>query len=292
MLSRFVPTALDRFVEDDAFLLDAFVLSNVAFLIADIYVAHSINDFAHWGEYVPLVYSAAGTAALAVSVWLHVRRTENRPTWIGEAVGWGGVLVGIAGLVWHLEAWFFEAATLKSLVYSAPFVAPLAFVGLGMLLLLNRREEPGSVEWAQWIVFLAWGGWVGNFGLSVIDHAQNGFFYATEWIPVGSSALCVGILAALLVVRPDRLAFRSAFGILLLNVVVGLLGFALHLAPLWTDPGTEPIWDQIVFGPPVFAPLLLVDLAVLGALGVWKLQAALSEEIAVARSSHGSFQDA
>jgi hypothetical protein len=282
MLSRFVPTGLDRLVEDDAFLLDAFVLSNVAFLIADIYVAHSLNDFAHWGEYVPLVYSAAGTAALAVSVWLHVQRTENRPTWIGEAVGWGGVLVGIAGLVWHLEAWFFEAATLKSLVYSAPFVAPLAFVGLGMLLLLNRREEPGSVVWSQWIVFLAWGGWVGNFGLSVIDHAQNGFFYATEWIPVGSSALCVGILAALLIVRPDRLAFRSAFGILLLNVVVGLLGFALHLAPLWTDPGTEPVWDQIVFGPPVFAPLLLVDLAVLGALGVWKLQTALHDRAVAA----------
>jgi len=292
MLSRFVPTGLDRLIEDDAFLLDAFVLSNVAFLIADIYVAHSLNDFAHWGEYVPLIYSVAGTIALAVSVWLHVRRAENRPTWIGEAVGWGGVLVGIAGLVWHLEAWFFTATTLKSLVYSAPFVAPLAFVGLGMLLLLNRREQPGSVRWARWVVFLAWGGWVGNFGLSVIDHAQNGFFYATEWIPVISSALCVGILAALLVVRPDRQTFRTAYATLLLNAGVGLLGFALHLAPLWTDPGSEPLWDQIVFGPPIFAPLLLVDLAVLGALGVWKLQAALPEETALAASSSGPFRDA
>jgi hypothetical protein len=32
------------------FLLELFVLSNLGFLILDVYLAHSFNDFAHWGE--------------------------------------------------------------------------------------------------------------------------------------------------------------------------------------------------------------------------------------------------
>ena len=260
------------------FLLEAFVLSNVAFLIADIYVAHSFNAFAHWGEYVPLVYAAAGTVALGLSVGLQWARHEGLPKlswWIGEVVGWGGVAVGFAGLVWHLEAWFLETTTLKSLVYSAPFVAPLAFAGLGLLLLMNRRTESESAEWAQWILFMAWGGWVGNFALSLVDHAQNAFFYATEWIPVVSSALAVGALVVLLVSRPQPPTFRFAYGVLALNVVVGLLGFVLHIAPLWTEPSDASLWNQIVFGAPVFAPLLFVDLAVLSVLGVWSLHEAV-----------------
>jgi hypothetical protein len=34
------------------------------------------------------------------------------------------------------------------------------------------------------LVLLALGGFVGNLGLSLLDHAQDGFFRWTEWIPV------------------------------------------------------------------------------------------------------------
>jgi hypothetical protein len=263
---------------DRTFLLEAFVLSNIAFLIADIYVAHSLNDFAHWGEYVPLYYAAAGTVALSVSVVMQWGRRGGFPNaswWTGEIVGWAGVAVGVIGLGWHLEAWFFEATTLKSLVYSAPFVAPLAFAGLGLLLIMNRRIDRSSVDWAQWVVFMAWGGWVGNFALSLIDHAQNAFFYATEWIPVVSSALAVGALAMLLVQRPNDRDIQFSYLVLGLNAAVGVLGFILHIAPIWTESSGASLWDQIVFGAPVFAPLLFVDLAVLSVLGVWSLHAAV-----------------
>jgi hypothetical protein len=257
-------------------LLELFVLSNLGFLILDVYLAHAFNDFAHWAEWIPVYFSALATAALAVAVTQEYRNRPRPSRWIGYAVGWASIVVGLAGLVWHLEGWFFESVTLRSLVYSAPFVAPLSFAGLGCLLLLNRMEDPQSVPWGQWVVFLAWGGFVGNFALSLIDHAQNAFFYWTEWIPVVVGALGVGLLTAVLVRRPTDLVFRIGYAVLTLYALTGVLGFGLHVAPLFTEPVAETgLWDAIRFGAPVFAPLLFVDLAVLAALGLWDLHAKL-----------------
>ena len=50
-------------------------------------------------------------------------------------------------------------------------------------------------EWSRWVVFFGLGGFVGNFALSLCDHAQNNFFVMTEWIPSVSSAVAIGFLA-------------------------------------------------------------------------------------------------
>lgn len=261
------------------FLLDLFVLLNLAFLILDVYLAHSFNDFAHWAEWIPVYFSIAGTIALGLALFLDDRRRHRDAEWLAYGVAWTAILVGLAGLVWHLEGWFFESVTLRSLVYSAPFVAPLSFAGLGCLLLINRIEDPAEPAWGQWVVFLALGGFVGNFGLSVIDHAQNAFFYASEWIPVVVSALGVGVLAAVVLRRPTVEIIHVGFFILALQVVTGLVGLGLHLAPLLEPGATETgLWDSLRYGPPVFAPLLFVDLAVLAALGLWDLQVKVVNE--------------
>ena len=67
--------------------------------------------------------------------------------WVGLAVGWCSVGIGIWGLVFHLNSQFFTDFTIKSLVYTAPFVAPLAFCGLGLLLLMNCMVHQESLEW-------------------------------------------------------------------------------------------------------------------------------------------------
>lgn len=256
------------------FLLELFVLSNLGFLILDVYLAHSFNDFAHWGEWVPVYFSVLGTGALGVAVWQEARRRTSRSRWIGFVVGWSSILVGLAGLVWHLEGWFFESVTILSLVYSAPFVAPLSFTGLGCLLLLNRMEDPDTRAWGQWVVFLAWGGFGGNFALSLIDHAQNAFFYWTEWIPVVVGALGVGMLGAILLRPVTRNVLQIGYAVLLLYAATGLLGFALHVAPLFSPETLDTgLWDTLRFSAPVFAPLLFVDLAALAALGLWDLDA-------------------
>lgn len=170
---------------------EAFVPFNFASLIPDIFLAHSENQFRHPAEYVPLVFSVAATATLSVIITLRPRLPA---VWrdLGHLVGWLAVLVGLVGVILHLDSQFFYERTLRSLTYAAPFAAPLAYTGLGLLLVANRLVDPDTAEWAQWMLLLALGGFVGNFVFSLTDHAMNGFFNAVEWIPVVSSAFAIG----------------------------------------------------------------------------------------------------
>ena len=248
-------------------LLEWFVLGNFAFLIADVFLAHSVNSFRHPAEWIPFGYSAVATALLAP--------TLTRKDWaskgsyahtVGFLVGLGSVALGIAGVAYHLESQFFSQWTIRSLVYTAPFAAPLAYSGLGFLLLLNRMVPSETQEWDRWVVFLALGGFLGVFVLALCDHAQNGFFYASEWWPVIASALAVGFLAVALIER--QLAFLGiCFSVLALQAAVGLAGFLFHLEADINGLSSS-LFENFVHGAPAFAPLLFVDLAFLAAIGL------------------------
>ena len=180
-------------------LLEGFLISNFAFLVIDIFTAHSVNRFHHWAEWIPFWFSGAAAVLLLLG---HLGRgpTGRSRTYqlSGYLVGWISILVGIAGLLWHLQSQFFAQQTIKSLVYTAPFVAPLAYTGLGFLTLLTRMQSGEELAMGRWVIFLALGGFVGNFTLSLCDHAQNGFYHPTEWIPVIASAYGIGFLVATL----------------------------------------------------------------------------------------------
>ena len=247
-------------------LLEAFVLANFAFLVLDVFLAHSVNDFRHRAEWVPFVFSIAATLLLATA--LPGRRT-GRGAWghrAGILVGVGSIALGIAGVAYHLESQFFSQWTIRSLVYTAPFAAPLAYAGLGFLLLVNRMVPEETGEWDWWVLFFALGGFVGVFVLALCDHAQNGFFHASEWWPVVASALAAGFLAAALTDRGGAFA-RICLGVLGLQAVIGLLGFYLHVAAD-VNGLSASLYENFVHGAPVFAPLLFVDLAALAAIGL------------------------
>lgn len=151
-------------------------------------------------------------------------------------------------------------------MYTAPFVGPLAYAGLGFLLILNRMEERNTRQWAQWVIFLVLAGFVGNFALTSLDHAQNGFFEAVEWVSVGASAFAIGALLVVLMRPNDGPAVRFAFAVMALQVLVGLLGFSLHLVANLAGPSGW--WENLLYGPPIFTPLLFPNLAVPAALGL------------------------
>jgi hypothetical protein len=196
--------------------------------------------------------------------------------WVGYLTGALSIGVGVAGTLLHLESQFFDSFTLKSLVYTAPFAAPLAFVGLGLCLIVNRMEPPRSRAWAPWVVFLALGGFVGNVALTLCDHAQNGFFKPVEWISVVAAAFGTSFLAVAVVRQTDRPFLRGCMGVMAVEAVVGVMGFGLHLmANLHAHE--EKFLDRLVFGAPVFAPLLFADLAALGALGLHAMRVAAPE---------------
>ncbi len=252
-------------------LVEAFALANLAFLGVDIGIAHAVNQFAVPAEWIPLFFSAVAPGVLAWA-WRLESRTgpAGAGRLLGLAVGWLSVAVGIAGMVLHLRSGFFMEATLHHLVYAAPFVAPLSYTGIGLLLILNRMRVGDEDEWARWVLVLALFGFVGNFGLSLADHAQNGFFHWPEWIPVISAAFAIGILVPPVALETDRRSLRLCAAVMAGQMGVGLLGFVYHVLANLAGPSSSVV-DNFLYGAPVFAPMLFPNLALLALMGLWSL---------------------
>ena len=259
-------------------LVELFVLFNFAGLAVDIFLAHSENRFQRASEYIPLHFSIAATAIVAVIVPLRHRWPG---VWrdVGYLVGWLAVIVGLVGVVLHLDSRFFYERTIRSLTYAAPFAAPLAYTGLGLLLIANRMVDPDSTEWAQWTLLLALGGFAGNFIFSLTDHAQNGFFNPVEWVPVISSACAIGALVVPFLVDVTASYRLLCALVLAVQGLVGIAGFALHAAADVRQPAPT-LFEKVLSGAPPMAPLLFPNLVLLG----WIALAAMDESSRTPRS--------
>jgi hypothetical protein len=258
-----------RWYQSHRLWLEVFVLVNLAFLGPDIYLAHSTNSFRHPAEYIPFMFSLAAPVVLLIAILaLEVWSRAGLSCFLGFLVGAVAVGIGVAGLIWHLESRFFRELTLESLVYTAPFAAPLAYTGIGLLLIMNRMVDPESADWPRWVVLLALGGFVGNFIFSLADHAQNGFVHATEWIPVVSSAFAVGFLLVLFIAPVRRSFLALCAAVLLAQVAVGFLGFYYHATANLKGPSPDMV-DNLIYGAPPLAPLLFPNLVLLAFIGLW-----------------------
>ncbi len=250
--------------------VEVFAILNLGFLAFDILMAHSVNQFRREAEYIPLIFSATAPFLLILALALRLRWPV---VWkdLGSFVGWLAVLVGLTGVILHLQSRFFYDRTILSLTYSAPFAAPLAYTGLGFLLVMNRMVDPETREWAQWVLLLTLGGFAGNFVFSLADHAGNGFFRSTEWAPVIASAIAVGFLTVPLLMKVARAYIDLCAAILVLEAGVGIWGFVLHALANLDGPSTRAI-DNFIYGAPPMAPLLFPNLMVLGLIALWPLR--------------------
>jgi hypothetical protein len=255
---------------------------NLAFLAVDVSLAHAVNTFEHRAEWIPIGFSVVASFLLVLATAVggtgsalfgrELTGAIGARQWlareIGLAIGWGSIVVGISGLIWHLRGDFFQEQTIKNLVYTAPFAAPLAYTGLGLLLILDRMVDARSLEWSRWVILLAAGGFLGNFVLSLADHAQNGFFYPSEWIGVIAAAVAFGFLIAQVVVPDNSSLLTMNLVLMAIQIVVGVLGFALHAQGNFRHE-TGCLRDRFIYGAPIFAPFLFADLALLAVLGCW-----------------------
>jgi hypothetical protein len=104
--------------------LEAFVIFNFLSLTGDIAIAHSENRFRVHIEYLPVGFSLLAALLLAAVLRLRLRFNRQR-AWglLGHVVGWASIVVGAAGVIYHLDSQFFYERTLKSL--STPLPLPL-----------------------------------------------------------------------------------------------------------------------------------------------------------------------
>lgn len=266
-----------RWAHDPQLWVEIFVTLNLLILSADIYIAHSVNHFAKAAEYIPFYFSLASPLVMTTIIALRwIWKLDSPWRDLGYLVGWLAILIGLGGVLFHLESRFFLDRTVKSLTYAAPFAAPLAYTGLGFLLLVNRMVLARSAEWARWITLLALGGFFGNFVLTLTDHAENGFFLHTEWIPVVSSAFATGFLLVPVMSSVSRKFLDLCAVVLGGQAAVGVLGFWYHLRANLVEPGSS-LWDRLVNGAPPLAPLLFPNLVGLALIGLWALTPHLPE---------------
>jgi hypothetical protein len=111
---------------------------------------------------------------------------------------------------------------------------------------------------------------VGVLALSLLDHAQNGFFQNEEWLSVAAAAFAVSFLLPATQYRQRHSYLYGCLLVLLAAATVGVAGFVLHLqADL--QRSAETFAEKLIFGAPVFAPLLFPNLAILAAIGLWEI---------------------
>jgi hypothetical protein len=275
--SEVPPKARSVWIGAEDLWLEVFVIFNFFSLTGDVALAHSANHFRNAAEYIPLWFSLAAGITLVAGITARVRNNWQS-VWrdLGYLAGWISIAVGAAGVIYHLNSSFFYERTLKSLTYAAPFAAPLAYMGLGCLLVMNRMVARHSREWAQWVLFFALGGFGGNFVLSLSDHAINGFFRWSEWIPVISSGFAIGFLLVLLLLDEQRGFLWLTVGVLFVQMLVGGLGFLLHAWADWHGPAGN-LFQNIISGAPPFAPLLLPNLSILGFIGLFAMDRTISK---------------
>lgn len=260
-----------RWTSEPLLWVEGFVLFNFLCSTLNIYLAHSTNAFRRESEYIPLYFSAIAPFILFAGLVAR-ERFGHAEIWrdLGHLVGWLAVVIGLTGVVLHLDIRFFYERTIKSLTYAAPFAAPLAYTGLGLLLIVNRMVKAETAEWAYWIMLLALGGFLGNFVFSLTDYATNGFYRPVEWLPVASSAFAVSFLLVPFLFRAGRRFLIVCALVLILQALNGVLGFFLHAAADIEGPSASAL-ENVVHGAPPLAPLLFPNLVLLGLIALWAL---------------------
>jgi len=219
------------------------------------------------------------TVVAAVAAIINPRTATRflRPlalAWLADGVIGGGLHVrGIARLPGGFKAGQYNV------VMGAPIFAPLlaAMVGvLGVIGGLLKPEgaslppaEPGfgrgiSRERFQQVMAVttaAFGALAG--GEAYFEHLRGSFNQRWMWTPVWLTPPTV--VAALAAARSTHVASRVLPALSIAAFADGILGFFLHLRGIKRMPGHfTNLRFNLVMGPPMFAPLLLCSVGLLG----------------------------
>jgi len=262
MLNRLNQLNLSRYKTS---ILLGFMALNFLLTGVDVFIAHSENGFFRW-EVIPLIFSPlAVVAVLAQLVFQHnivVKRTF-------QTVMWVGVVVGVVGTLFHLtgNATSSQQSLNSLLVTGSPIAAPIAFAGISCYALASVHYL-GTIRRSKLLVLVGLG-FLGAVIAAFLDHARLGFVPSYTLIPLVSGTLatlaCFYRAHSPANLNPDATYILSS--ILILNLVVGIMGFGFHLFGDLAGAQTV-VWARIMYRNPLLGPLLFCNLALLGGLSL------------------------
>ncbi len=213
------------------------------------------------------------------------------------------MLDGITGFIFHIRGIHRKPGGWRipvfNIIMGPPLFAPLLFATsgfLGIITSLLRREgsthSPLALPKTDWIAWLP--GVAKQRGIvleqdvregrfqrilavataisaffsgieSLYSHYKNNFQYKIQWTPI---LLTPTLMIAGIGTVWSRKIARTLLPITsLLAMINGTMGFFYHARGIWRRPGgLKKPWYNIMYGPPIFAPLLFSASGFLGLL--------------------------
>ena len=243
---------------------------------------HYKGSYSNPVMYTPVILSGAVTASSICAVF-NERAAQTAMRWTSAVT----LLDGVIGFGFHIRGiarkpggWRFP---LTNIIMGPPIFAPLLFgtaAYLGFIASYLRREGDSALRFpyghsgwryeinssrfqkhmagvaAAWTILSGFEAWY--------SHYKSRFRVRAQWTPVILTPVqlgaCVGALFS------KRIATRVLPVTSALAAVDGAIGFGYHVRGILRRPGGGKKWlYNILYGPPVFAPLLF---AACGALGI------------------------
>jgi hypothetical protein len=287
--------AADEYIKQGRFQRSLALVTAASSLLSGLEVSyeHYKGSYSNPIMYTPVALSGALTGA---AVWAFFsRRAAETALRITSAVT---LLDGMTGFCFHVRGICRKPGgwrlPITNIIMGPPIFAPLLFgtaAYLGFIASYLRREEDGEDEsgrkqgpwpscdsvpdkgWrhelregqfqkhlaavaAIWTAFSGFEAWY--------SHYKSRFRIWAQWTPVILAPVQLGACIGAIINR--RIATRFLPVVSALALADGTLGFGYHLRGIVRRPGGRKMWlYNILYGPPVFAPLLF---AACGALGI------------------------
>jgi hypothetical protein len=275
---------IDVHLREGRFQRSLALIAGLSSLLAGLEVAyeHYKGSYGQRIMYTPVVLSGALAGA---GIWGFFNRWAART--VLRLISAITLLDSVVGFCYHVRGiqrkpggWRLPVA---NIVMGPPVFAPLLFgitAYLGLIASFLRREDdpPGiGLLKTGWAADLREGRYQKHLAIVTIlstffsgfealySHYKNNFRYKAQWTPVMITPLLMG--AAALSIR-SRKAARTLLPVLsVIAIADGAVGFFYHARGVVRRPGgVKLLFYNVIYGPPLFAPLLFAACGIVGLL--------------------------
>ncbi len=260
---------------------------NQLFLSLDIYLAHHLNGQISRNEWIPIIFGLIAGILLLLAGLIAFRQ---RPlaTILANIVFVCSIVVGVLGMYFHLSrtglanAQLAPSDTVGVLIFAPPILGPFMFILVGVLgisaawiespadsgrlRLLGNQHVQMPYSKTRAYFFIVGIGILVTVISSVLDHARINFENPWVWLPTMAGILGTVVAVTLgIIEKPSRIDLTVYATVMIMLIVVGSIGFFLHLNSNLVAQGTI-IVERFLRGSPTLAPLLFANMGLLGLL--------------------------